>query len=282
MVAGPPGGGKSTLFPASEFGVDYFNADDVAATLNGGSYLNISPETRRQVNRQFELFIDEHIRDGKSFAIETTLRTVITFEQAQRARAKGFFLVMYYVTVQSAREAMKRVAIRADAGGHSAPKKFLTHTYRCSMGNLPIAISQFDRVFVFDNSAFNARPQAVIRGIDGGIDIMGTPTPLWVQHVVEAVARRLNKSPFAPLAAYKLYATEPTLRAIQKLPLRIRVAAFAAIRRLERNPHANERQIGSLYFSAYGAQYRVAYRVDESRNSVTLQLIERLHPLFGS
>ncbi len=32
VIAGPPGSGKSTAFPVRESGVDYFNADDVAAT----------------------------------------------------------------------------------------------------------------------------------------------------------------------------------------------------------------------------------------------------------
>ena len=41
MVAGPPGAGKSSIFPVSSFGVSYFNADDRVAELNGGSYLGI-------------------------------------------------------------------------------------------------------------------------------------------------------------------------------------------------------------------------------------------------
>ena len=31
IVAGPPGSGKSTILPVSEFGVDWFSADDRAA-----------------------------------------------------------------------------------------------------------------------------------------------------------------------------------------------------------------------------------------------------------
>jgi predicted ABC-type ATPase len=46
VVAGPPGSGKSSLFPVSETGLDFFNADDKAAELNGGSYQNISAEIR--------------------------------------------------------------------------------------------------------------------------------------------------------------------------------------------------------------------------------------------
>jgi len=37
VIAGPPGSGKSSIFPVSGFGVAYFNADDWAAKHNGGS-----------------------------------------------------------------------------------------------------------------------------------------------------------------------------------------------------------------------------------------------------
>jgi len=37
VIAGPPGSGKSTAFSVSSFGVAFFNADDRAAELNGGS-----------------------------------------------------------------------------------------------------------------------------------------------------------------------------------------------------------------------------------------------------
>jgi hypothetical protein len=41
VVAGPPGSGKSTNFPLSEYGYDWFNADNRAAELNGGSFRKI-------------------------------------------------------------------------------------------------------------------------------------------------------------------------------------------------------------------------------------------------
>jgi hypothetical protein len=44
VVAGPPGGGKSSLFPVSTFGISHFNADDRAAELNGGSYKSALPK----------------------------------------------------------------------------------------------------------------------------------------------------------------------------------------------------------------------------------------------
>ncbi|HEU0142389.1 MAG TPA: hypothetical protein VFQ79_21890 [Bryobacteraceae bacterium] len=41
VVAGPPGSGKSSIFPVSSFGISCFNADDRAAELNHGSYVGI-------------------------------------------------------------------------------------------------------------------------------------------------------------------------------------------------------------------------------------------------
>ena len=82
VVAGPPGSGKSTAFPVSDFGLAFFKADDRAAALNGGSYAGISRQIREQVNREYEEFVIEHIGRRESFAIETTLRNPVTFEQA--------------------------------------------------------------------------------------------------------------------------------------------------------------------------------------------------------
>jgi hypothetical protein len=83
IVAGPPGSGKSSRFPLSRFGVGWFNADDRAAELNLGSFHKIPAEIRSRVNVEFQRWILDHITTHQGFAIETTLRSPITFEQAQ-------------------------------------------------------------------------------------------------------------------------------------------------------------------------------------------------------
>jgi len=187
VIAGPPGSGKSSAFPLAHFDVDHFNADDVAATLNGGCYVNISPEIRQEANRQFEQFIADHIRDRESFAIEATLRTHITFRQAHRARANGFVLVMYYVAVGSASMALERVANRAEAGGHSASVQTLQRTYHLSMGHLPVAIRQFDHIFIYDNTTIDAEPRLVLESHQGAMHYIAAPLPRWLRVAIKKI-----------------------------------------------------------------------------------------------
>ncbi len=94
VIAGPPGGGKSTIFPIAKFGVDHFNADDRAAELNRSSYHRISEEIRTRVSLEFQRWVLDHIEARKSFAFETTLRSPITFEQAGLALSAGFWTTM--------------------------------------------------------------------------------------------------------------------------------------------------------------------------------------------
>src|ERR1039457_5656223 len=101
IVAGPPGSGKSCAFPVAAAGFGrHFNADDEAMLLNNGSYQNIPMHVRQVVDSRFEEFIDDCIAAGDSFTFETTLRTSITFDQARRARANGFFTYMRYLAAE--------------------------------------------------------------------------------------------------------------------------------------------------------------------------------------
>ena len=109
----------------SGFGFDFFNADDRAAALNDGSYLNIPRNVRSHVNTLFESFVLDHISRRSSCAFETTLRSGITFDQTAWACEAGFVIEMRYVALRDFSMHVERVKMRADAGGHSAPESVL-------------------------------------------------------------------------------------------------------------------------------------------------------------
>ena len=180
VIAGPPGGGKSTAFPAGTFEVEFFNADDRAAMLNAGSYRAITPAVRAQVNGLFEAFVNENIRAKKSFAFETTLRTDMTLRQAADAQRSGFTVTMKYLAMGSLQDHLRRVAARAEGGGHAASSNTLGRIYDASLRNLSASIRALDDVEVFDNAAFGKRPRLVLESLRGRLTYLAPDVPEWL------------------------------------------------------------------------------------------------------
>jgi predicted ABC-type ATPase len=165
IIAGAPGSGKSRTFPVSEFGVDFFNADDRAAQLNGDSYHNIPLDVRSIVNREFEAFIEEHIANGVSFALETTLRSQITFDQILSAKRNGFQVSMRYLGIADPATNLKRIKVRSKRGFHAAPIDVLMAIHSKSLENLrtasELAYNGNMSLLLYDNSAHNRMPELV-------------------------------------------------------------------------------------------------------------------------
>lgn len=185
VVAGPPGSGKSSLYPVSSFGVAFFNADDRAAELNGGSYIGISNEIRKVANRELEAFVISSIERRVSFAIETTLRSTITFEQAVLAREAGFVIEVRYLALQDFRFHLERVKARADAGGHSASESTLRRIYDASLNNLPRAIRELGTVWVYDNTQVDASHSLVLHAAEGEIHFLADQPPTWLTEALD-------------------------------------------------------------------------------------------------
>ena len=197
IVAGPPGGGKSSVFSLSAFASRTFNADDRAAELNGGSYQEIPLEIRRVVNREFELFVEASIDAKQSFALETTLRSDITFEQAKMAQSKGFRVAMRYVALDSVEKHLERVRARAALGGHSASEGTLRRIHASSLAHLPKALdprqSGIEFVRVYDNSTDDQQPELVLSARRGRIMQMAPHCPAWLQKALGWAEKDIEK-----------------------------------------------------------------------------------------
>ncbi len=185
IVAGPPGSGKSSRLALSGFGIEWFNADDRAAELNSGSFRNISNKIREQVNVEFQQWIQDHIAAHSSFALETTLRSPVTFEQSRLARKLGFWTALDYVSAGSVEESIRRIIERSYRGGHSASERLVREIYRKSMENLLIAldfaVSAIEVVRIYDNSRVGGPVRQILSFRRGRAGPIGDEVPIWLR-----------------------------------------------------------------------------------------------------
>jgi len=190
IIAGPPGGGKSTHLSVKTWGVDSFNSDDCAAQLNAGSYQNIPVEVRNASGQQLQQFIASHIASRRSFVFENALRTDTCFQQIRRAKEMGFRVRMNFLAAGPVEDHIRRVMNRAALGGHSASERKLREIYRLSMKHLLTAFEEnrqkrIDRPQVYDNSQNRRRPRLVLSMYRGVPRTMASVIPTWLETALE-------------------------------------------------------------------------------------------------
>lgn len=187
LIAGPQGSGKSRFFPVAERDFDSFNIDDRRKELNHGSSHEIPDEVRQQAIADYEAFIAEHIRTGKSLSIEVTRAKEITFDQAADARQRHFRIHLTYIAAEP-EDCLQRVANRVDMGGHGNSPVELRKTYAASMANLPRAIREFDFVQVYDNSVHADRPRLMLETQRGAPTYVAPDRPRWLKTALAGTA----------------------------------------------------------------------------------------------
>jgi predicted ABC-type ATPase len=188
VIAGPPGSGKSTFFPIGALGVDAFGIDDRCAQIVG-SYRAIPAAVRKAVSQECERFVAEHVERGASFAVETTMRTLVSARQAEQARTKGFRTALTFLGTTSPDINVERVLQRAQAGGHAASEGEIRAIYTAALGNLADAVRAFDRSRILDSSESWKRPRLVAR-VTGGRIAFEPGAPPWATTALGADSER--------------------------------------------------------------------------------------------
>ncbi len=152
VFGGCNGSGKTTFattFLSSLSGVEFVNADIIAADLNPDDVDSVAIQASRLMLERLNTLS----RQGSDFAFETTLaaRTFVRFlRECQRS---GYKINLFYVWLNSPELAVARVARRVASGGHNIPRDTIIRRYERGRKNFvelysPIA----DRWIAYDNS----------------------------------------------------------------------------------------------------------------------------------
>lgn len=120
VFAGNNGSEKSTIrnLIIDKMGVDInIDADAIARRLD--------PEnpTAKRVTAGKEVIksVNQYIKEGKDFSIETTLAGKNALKQIAKAKEYGYEVTMFYIALNNVSENIERVAMRVKNGGHHIP-----------------------------------------------------------------------------------------------------------------------------------------------------------------
>lgn len=162
IIAGPNGAGKTTFakrFLFSEVAVvEFVNADLIAEGIKGGTATSRMAEAGRITLEK----INQLVSSGLSFAWETTMSGRTAARWIRAAKAKGYFVRLYFFWLDCADQSIERVCRRVAQMGHHVDESDLRRRFARSIRNFfevyaPLA----DAWKLYDNSQDSFRLVAV-------------------------------------------------------------------------------------------------------------------------
>ena len=135
IISGPNGCGK-TIFAdklIEEFKLPFINADNIALELSQGGDIG---KVRLQAGKMFLKKLHDHINENKSFVVETTLAGKYYFPRIiEKLKRKKYKIILIYIFIASAEEAVNKVKQRVKKGGHSVPEEDVVRRFGRSKSN---------------------------------------------------------------------------------------------------------------------------------------------------
>lgn len=164
--------GKSTLVRKllPRIGIERFlNADLIAKGLSPmNPTLAAFAAGRRLLDEARNL-----IGAGGSFAIESTLSGKTYVKLLREAKERGYRIMLHYIRIDSAAQAVQRVCLRVLTGGHHVPEDDIRRRYERSLRHFVAPSSMSRRSSTLRRARPCWRPAAWPR------KRCSTPTPAW-------------------------------------------------------------------------------------------------------
>lgn len=177
VIAGPNGAGKTTtaleLISTSPFLYEFLNADEIAKGLAPKHPESVVLTASKLMIKRLKELLD----DNRNFAFETTLSGKNYERHLNRAKLKGYDVLLFFLWLSSPEQAIKRVAQRVSQGGHHIPKDVIIRRYYAGLKNLldcylPLA----DMALIVNNSAEGIQGQftnlIARKGMSNVIDVL--------------------------------------------------------------------------------------------------------------
>lgn len=153
IIAGPNGAGKTTFareyLPNEAECPVFVNADLIAAGI-----APFAPESAAvRAGRLMLQEMERHFAARTSFAFETTLSGRGYLRWIDKWQASGYQVTLIFLQLNSAEEAVARVALRVKQGGHHIPEEVIRRRFYLGKKNLQLCYAaKVDAWSLYDNS----------------------------------------------------------------------------------------------------------------------------------
>ena len=153
VIAGCNGAGKTTasftVLPEMLNCREFVNADEIAAGISPFNPEGVAIQAGRlMIDRIIQL-----LKDGETFAFETTLATRSYVKLIQQAKKRGYFVTLLFFSLSTSEQAQRRVAQRVSMGGHNIPSDVIVRRYEAGLQNLfQLYMPVCDYWTLYDNS----------------------------------------------------------------------------------------------------------------------------------
>ena len=158
IIAGCNGAGKTTasftFLPEQLACREVVNADEIAAGLSPFNPEGVALQAGRlMIDRIIHL-----LKEGQTFAFETTLATRSYVKLIQQAQRRGYFVTLLFFSLSTPEQALLRVQKRVSMGGHDIPADVVLRRYDAGLRNLfQLYMPVVDYWALYDNSNIPTR-----------------------------------------------------------------------------------------------------------------------------
>jgi predicted ABC-type ATPase len=150
VIGGPNGSGKTTLtsnlIESGTIKSSVINPDEIAFKEFGNYSFHVKA-ARVALSRR-----KQAIEDKEDFAFETTFSGSSEIKEVMTAKSASYYVILYYVALQSVLDNVTRVEERRTNLGHHVELEDIVRRHKKSRINLINHIPLFDKAYLFDNS----------------------------------------------------------------------------------------------------------------------------------
>lgn len=164
IIGGPNGAGKTTaafnLLPDVFKTIEFVNADEIAKGISPLNPEGVAVQAGRIMLNRIETLLAER----KSFAFESTLSGLTYLDLIRKAKLSGYYVVLFFVYLESEDLAIRRVAGRVKKGGHNIPADVIRRRYKKGIGNFVKYSDAVDDCYIYNNS--NSEYELIAKFVD--------------------------------------------------------------------------------------------------------------------